>query len=76
MVKLDVSNQVTKKNGLFSVLFEKNPSKSLYVYTRSVTYMRFFAIALSCHLDFRCIPYCCAPLAGLTLYLTVFLILY
>ena len=49
----------TKKDFIFSGFWLKN-KKSIcefiyeYIHVTSVTHMRFFAIALSCHLDFRC----------------------
>ncbi len=73
MVKFDVSNQVTKK-GLFSVLFEKTKIREfICIYKKHdvheiLRYSTVMSSGLSMH---TAVP----PLAGLTLYLTVFPIL-
>lgn len=75
MVKFDVSNQVTKKKSFFPVLFEKKKSirEFICIYKKRdvheiLRYSTVMSSGLSMH---TAVP----PLAGLTLYLTVFLTL-
>lgn len=72
MVKFDVSNQVTKKR-LFFVLFKKKIREFICIYKKRdvheiLRYSTVMSSGLSMH---TAVP----PLAGLTLYLTVFPIL-